>query len=467
MRATLSDAVVTQLRQGFGERFQLGRAIRDQHAATTTWIAPEPPDAVVFARSTEEVAAVVRLCAREGIPVIPFGAGTSLEGQVNAPLGGISLDLSQMNRILSVHPEDMDAVVQPGVTRTQINSHLRDTGLFFPLDPGADASLGGMAATRASGTTAVRYGTMRDAVLALEAVMPDGSVIRSGTRARKSAAGYDLTRLLIGAEGTLGVITELTLRLQPVPEAITALCCSFPGVRAACEAVIAVLACAVPVARIELMDLATVRAVNAHSGIGLAEMPLLITEFHGAPAAVAEAEATFRALAETWGGHGFRAASNTEDRSRLWKARHDVFWAVSALRPGTRGISTDVCVPVSRLAECISAAEAKVAEVGLLAPIAGHVGDGNFHHLILVDPDDAAECARAADYIGWLNDLALSMEGTCTGEHGIGQGKRKYLGREVGPAMAHMAAIKAALDPKGIMNPGKILGEAGDRGPAV
>ena len=463
----LSEAVAAELRESFGDRFQQGRAIRDQHAATTTWIAPEPPDAVVFARSTEEVAAVVRLCGREGIPVIPFGAGPSLEGQVNAPLGGISLDLSQMNRILTVHAEDMDAVVQPGVTRSKINTHLRDTGLFFPLDPGADASLGGMAATRASGTTAVRYGTMRDAVLALEAVMPDGTVVRSGTRARKSAAGYDLTRLMIGAEGTLGVITELTLRLQPVPEAITALSCSFPGVRVACEAVIASLACAVPLARIELMDLATVRAVNAHSGIGLAETPLLITEFHGSAAAVAEAEATFRALAEGCGGHDFRAASTTEERSRLWKARHDVYWAVAALRPGTRGISTDVCVPVSRLADCISAAEAKVAEVGLVAPIAGHVGDGNFHHLILVDPNDAAECARAADYIGWLNDLALSMEGTCTGEHGIGQGKRKYLGRETGPALAHMAAIKAALDPKGIMNPGKILGEAGGRGPAA
>ncbi|WP_347312839.1 FAD-binding oxidoreductase [Defluviimonas sp. SAOS-178_SWC] len=467
MRASLPAAVVAELRQSFGDRFQEGRAIRDQHAATTTWLAPEPPDAVVFARSTEEVATVIRLCAREGIPVIPFGAGTSLEGQVNAPFGGISLDLSQMNRILAVHAEDMDAVVQPGVTRTRINTHLRDTGLFFPLDPGADASLGGMAATRASGTTAVRYGTMRDAVLALEAVMPDGSVIRSGSRARKSAAGYDLTRLLIGAEGTLGVITELTLRLQPVPEAITALSCSFPTVPAACEAVIAALGCAVPVARIELMDQATVRAVNAYSGTGLADTPLLIAEFHGSVDAAAEAEATFRALAEEYGGHDFRAASTTEERNRLWKARHDVFWAVSALRPGARGISTDVCVPVSRLADCIAAAEAKVAEVGLVAPIAGHVGDGNFHHLILVDPNDTAECARAEDHIGWLNDLALSMEGTCTGEHGIGQGKRKYLEREAGPALHHMAAIKAALDPGNIMNPGKILGVTDGRGPAA
>ena len=464
---SLPEIATTELRRCFGDRFRQGRAIRDQHAATTTWLLPEPPDAVVFARSTEEVAAVVGICAREGIPVIPFGAGTSLEGQVNAPVGGISIDLTQMNRIFAVHAEDMDAVVQPGVTRTQINTHLRDTGLFFPLDPGADASLGGMAATRASGTTAVRYGTMRDVVLALEAVMPDGSIIRSGTRARKSAAGYDLTRLLIGAEGTLGVITELTLRLQPVPEKVTALSCSFAGVREACEAVIATLACAVPMARIELLDLATVRAVNAHSGIGLAEAPLLITEFHGSTAAVAEAEATFRALAEEHGGHDFRSASTTEERSRLWKARHDLFWAVTALRPGARGISTDVCVPVSRLADCIAAAEAKVAEIGLVAPIAGHVGDGNFHHLILVDPGDAAECARAADYIGWLNEIALSMEGTCTGEHGIGQGKRKYLAREAGAALAHMAAIKAALDPGNIMNPGKIFSEMGNRGPVA
>lgn len=459
---TLPDIVAAGLGRILGDRFQRGQAIRDQHAATTTWLTPQPPDAVAFARSTDEVATIVRICAQEDVPVIPFGAGSSLEGQVNAPRGGVSLNLSLMNRILAVHPEDMDAVVQPGVTRTQINTHLRDTGLFFPLDPGADASLGGMAATRASGTTAVRYGTMRDAVLALEAVMPDGSVIRSGTRARKSAAGFDLTRLLIGAEGTLGVITELTLRLQPVPEAITALSCSFPNVRAACEAVIAALGFAVPLARIELMDLATVCAVNARSGIGLAETPLIACEFHGSPAAVAEAAETFRALAEESGGHDFRTAHTTEERSRLWKARHDVFWAVSALRPGARGISTDVCVPVSRLADCIAAAEAKVTEMGLLAPIAGHVGDGNFHHLILVDTDDAEECARATEYIGWLNELALSLEGTCTGEHGIGQGKRTYLAREAGPAVAHMATIKAALDPRNIMNPGKLFADSSD-----
>lgn len=457
MTSALPETVRSVLTQRFGERFQQGQAIRDQHAATTTWLSPQPPDAVVFARSTDEVAAVVALCARERIPVIPFGAGSSLEGHLNAPAGGISLDLTQMGRILAVHPEDMDVVVEPGVTRTRLNAHLRDTGLFFPLDPGADASLGGMAATRASGTTAVRYGTMRDAVLALQAVMPDGSVIRTGSRARKSAAGYDLTRLLVGSEGTLGVITELTLRLQPQPEAVRALSCSFPDLRSACEAVIATLQSAVPMARIELMDRETVRAVNSRSGVGLADTPLLITEFHGSPGAVDEAEATFRELAEGFGGGGFRAASSTEDRNRLWHARHDVYWAVTALRPGSRGLSTDVCVPVSRLADCMAAAEAKAAAMGLFAPIAGHVGDGNFHHLILVDMGNAGERARVEEFVGWLNDLAISMGGTCTGEHGIGQGKRKYLAREAGPALDHMRAIKAALDPLGIMNPGKIF----------
>ncbi len=314
-----------------------------------------------------------------------------------------------------------------------------------------------MASTRASGTTAVRYGTMREVVLALEAVMPDGSVIRTGSRARKSAAGYDLTRLLVGAEGTLGVITELTLRLQPQPEAVRALSVSFPTVRAACETVILALQSAVPLARIELLDATSVGAVNARSGVGLPESPLLLLEFHGSPTAIAEAQESFRLIAVDNEGSGFRAASTTEERNRLWKARHDLFWAISALRPGSRPISTDVCVPVSWLADCITQAEAAVAARGLIAPIAGHVGDGNFHHQILVDPLDEAENARAAEYVGWLNDLAISMGGTCTGEHGIGQGKRRYLEREAGAGIRHMAAIKAALDPKGIMNPGKIL----------
>ena len=455
--ARFPKALADDLQARFGDRFQRGQAIRDQHAATVNRIAPQPPDAVVFAGSTDDVAFVVTACAAAGVAVIPFGAGTSLEGQVNAPLGGVCVDLSRMDRILAVHGDDMDVVVQPGVTRTALNTHLRATGLFFPLDPGADASLGGMASTRASGTMAVRYGTMRDAVLAVQAVMPDGSVIRAGTRARKSAAGYDLTRLLIGAEGTLGIITELTLRLHPVPDAIIAMSCAFPDVRAACAAAIACMQSAVPVARIELMDLETVAAVKAHSGVDLPDRPLLLTEFHGSASAAGEAVETFRELAEDCGASDFRHATTTEDRSRLWQARHDVFWAVSALRPGSRGISTDVCVPISRLADCILAAREKAAAMGLIAPIAGHVGDGNFHHLILIDPQDRAEVARAGEFVGWLNDLALSMEGTCTGEHGIGQGKRRYLAREAGPGLRHMAAIKAALDPGQIMNPGKIL----------
>jgi D-lactate dehydrogenase (cytochrome) len=453
----LTDALAQALQARFGARFATGAALRAPHAPPTTWLASQPPDAVVFPETADEVAAVVGLCAAAGVAVIPFGAGSSLEGQVNAPFGGVSVDLTRMDRILAVNAADMDVVVQPGVTREQLNRDLRDTGLFFPLDPGANATLGGMASTRASGTTAVRYGTMRDAVLALQAVMPDGTIVRTGSRARKSAAGYDLTRLMVGAEGTLGIITELTLRLQAIPEAVQALRCSFPTTAAACETVIAALQSALPLARLELLDAATVAAVNAYSRLTLPETPLLLVEMHGSPSGIAECAEAFRAIALDHGASAIDEARTPEDRSRLWKARHDLFWAVCALRPGARGISTDVCVPVSRLAECIAAAEARVAEIGLTAPIAGHVGDGNFHHLILVDPDDAAERARASDYVGWLNDLAIALGGSCTGEHGIGQGKRRYLAREAGEALAVMGAIKRALDPLGIMNPGKVL----------
>jgi len=445
------------LKQRLGERLQTGRAIREQHGHTTTWIANQPPDAVAFPESTEEVAGIVALCAEHRVPVIAFGTGTSLEGHVNAPAGGICVDLGRMDRILAVHPEDLDAVVEPGVTRSRLNAHLRDLGLFFPIDPGADASLGGMASTRASGTNAVRYGTMRDNVIALQAVMPDGRVIRTGARARKSSAGYDLTRLLIGAEGTLGIITELTLKLHGIPEAMSSATCSFPSVHAACEAVIATIQSGIPVARIELLDALQVRAVNAHSRLGLPETPLLLLEFHGSPAAVAEQAAAFGEIAADAGGTGFAWTASPEERTRLWQARHDAYWAALGLRPGAKGISTDVCVPISRLADCVAAAQDKTAELGLLAPIVGHVGDGNFHTLVLVDMDDPAEIGRAETFIGWLNDLAISMEGTCTGEHGIGQGKRPYLARELGPATAVMAAVKAALDPLGIMNPGKIV----------
>ena len=441
----------------FGERLATGAAIRAQHAATTTWLPPEPPDAVAFPQTTEEVAQAVQVCAAHGLPVIAFGTGTSLEGHVNAPRGGLCLDLSRMDRVLQVHAEDFDAVVQPGVTREALNRHLRDRGLFFPIDPGANASLGGMAATRASGTNAVRYGTMRDNVLALEVVLADGRVIRTGTRARKSSAGYDLTRLFVGSEGTLGIITELTLRLHGIPEAMASARCSFPTVHAAAEAVVATIQMGLPVARIELLDALTVRAVNAHAGIGLPETPLLLLEFHGSTAGVAEQADTFRQIADTTGGTAFEAVTRPEDRTRLWKARHDAYWAILGLRPGARNVTTDVCVPISRLADAVEAARAEAERLRLVAPILGHAGDGNFHVGLMVDEGDADEVARAHAFIGWLNDTALAMGGTCTGEHGVGQGKRPYLAKEAGEGLAVMAAVKAALDPVGLLNPGKIL----------
>jgi D-lactate dehydrogenase (cytochrome) len=446
------------LRQRLGDRLQTGEALRAQHAHTTTWIPSEPPDGVAFPETAEEAAEIVRICADHRVPVIPFGTGTSLEGQVNAPRGGVSVDTSGMNRVLAVHEADLDAVVQPGVTRTQLNTHLRDTGLFFPIDPGADASLGGMASTRASGTNAVRYGTMKDAVLALQVVLPDGRLIRTGGRAKKSAAGYDLARLFIGAEGTLGLITELTLRLSGIPEAISAASCSFPSVGAAAEAVIATIQYGIPVARIELLDPLTVKAVNAHAGLALPETPLLLLEFHGSTAGVAEQAESFGAIAADLGGGGFAWTASPEERTRLWQARHDAYWACLGLRPGASGHSTDVCVPISRLAEAVTAAQEKAEAMGLLAPIVGHAGDGNFHVLILIDGESDEERGKAQAYVGWLNDLAIAMEGTCTGEHGIGQGKRPYLKKELGPALDVMAAVKAALDPQEIMNPGKILG---------
>jgi D-lactate dehydrogenase (cytochrome) len=450
-------AVTGILKQRFGDRLQTGMSIRQQHGHTTTWITNQPPDAVVFPQSTAEVAEIVRACADHKVPVIAFGTGTSLEGHVNAPAGGICIDMGQMNAILAVHAEDLDCVVQPGVTREQLNTHLRDQGLFFPIDPGANASLGGMAATRASGTNAVRYGTMKDNVLALEVVMADGSIIRTAQRARKSSAGYDLTRLLVGAEGTLGIITEVTLRLHGIPEAMSSARCSFPTVDAACQAVMTTIQFGVPVARIELLDSRAVQAVNAHAKLDLPEAPLLLLEFHGSESAVAEQAATFGSIAEDNGGSGFDWTTNAEDRNRLWKARHEFYWAAMKLRPGATGFATDVCVPISRLAECVAQSNRMTEELGLTAVIVGHVGDGNFHTTLLVDMKDAAEVARAGEFVGRLNDAAIAMDGTCTGEHGIGQGKRPYLQKELGPATGVMRAIKAALDPDNIMNPGKVL----------
>jgi D-lactate dehydrogenase (cytochrome) len=445
------------LRQRFGVRLETGQALREQHAHTTTWLRNQPPDAVICPTSTQEVQAIMGICTEYRVPVIPFGAGSSLEGHVNAPAGGISLDFKEMNAILAVHAEDMDCVIQPGVTRKALNTHLRATGLFFPVDPGADATLGGMAATGASGTNAVRYGTMKDNVLSLKAVLPSGEVVTTAQRARKTSAGYDLTRLMVGSEGTLGVITELTLRLQGIPEAVSAATCSFPDVGAACAAVIATIQYGIPVARIELLDALQVRAVNAYSKLSLPETPLLLLEFHGSEAGVAEQARAFGEIAEEMGGHGFTFTTREEDRNRLWQARHDAYWAGLQLRPGAKGLSTDVCVPVSRLADCVTAAQDRLAAMGMLAPIVGHVGDGNFHCLLLVDTADPAEVAQAEAFIGWLNELAISMEGTCTGEHGIGQGKAGYLERELGQgSMGMMQAIKRAVDPLNILNPGKM-----------
>lgn len=449
--------VMDVLKQQFGDRFQTSASVREQHGHTTTWIANQMPDAVVFAKSTEEVSDIVKACAAHKVPVIAFGTGTSLEGHVNAAAGGISIDLSQMNKIIQVHSEDLDCVIQPGVTREDLNTHLRDQGLFFPIDPGANASLGGMAATRASGTNAVRYGTMKDNVLALEAVMADGRIIRTAQRAKKSSAGYDLTRLLVGSEGTLGIITEITLKLQGIPEAISSARCSFPSVDAACQTVMQVIQFGIPVARIELLDTLQVQACNAYSGLDLPETPLLLLEFHGSDAGVVEQAETFGAIAEEFGGTGYTATTSTEERNALWKARHNAYWASLGLRPGAKGISTDVCVPISRLAEIVVAAQERLEELGFLAPIVGHVGDGNFHSLVLVDENSPEEMAKAEGYVSWLAETAISMDGTCTGEHGIGQGKMPYLVKELGEATDVMIAIKRALDPDNILNPGKIV----------
>jgi D-lactate dehydrogenase (cytochrome) len=423
-----------------------------------TWLGNQPPDAVVFPHTTEEVQQIVRLCAAHRVPIIAFGTGTSLEGQVNAPRGGISLDFRDMNRVLAVHAEDLDCVIEPGVTRKQLNEHLRDQGLFFPIDPGADASLGGMAATRASGTNAVRYGTMKDNVLALKVVLANGEVMSTARRAKKSSAGYDLTRLMVGSEGTLGIITELTLRLTGIPEAILSGTCPFPSVEAACNATIQTIQSGIPVARIELLDALQVRACNLYSKLTLPETPMLFLEFHGTEASVAEQSQRFGEIAKEFGGGPFDWATRAEDRTRLWQARHDAAWAVRSLRSTGFGIATDVCVPISRLAECVTATQRDIAESRLLGPIVGHVGDGNFHVALTVDLNDADEVARINGFLERLVERALAMDGTCTGEHGIGQGKMKYMAAEHGePALAAMRAIKRAFDPLDIMNPGKIV----------
>ncbi len=452
------EAVIAALAARVGNRLVTSQAVREQHGHTLTWIGNQPPDAVVFPQTTAEVQEIVRLCAAERVPVIAFGTGTSLEGQVNAPRGGISLDFRDMNRLIAVHAEDLDCVVEPGMTRKRLNELLHDQGVFFPIDPGADASLGGMAATRASGTNAVRYGTMKDNVLALKVVLADGEVMTTARRAKKSASGYDLTRLIVGSEGTLGIITELTLRLAGIPEAISSGVCPFPSVEAACNATILTIQSGIPVARIELLDALQVRACNLHSKLELPETPMLFVEFHGTEAGVAEQSQRFGDIAAEFGGGPFDWATRAEDRSRLWQARHDAYWAARGMRPGCYPLATDVCVPISRLAECVTETQRDIAASRLFAPIVGHVGDGNFHLSMMVNLEDEAEVARTHAFLERLVERALAMDGTCTGEHGIGQGKMQYLLSEHGEgALAAMCAVKRALDPLGIMNPGKIF----------
>ena len=449
--------VVSCLETQFGERLSKTAAMRERFGKDESFHASVPPDAVVTPKSTEEVSQIVKLCAEHGVPVIPYGTGTALEGHVAALYGGISINMQEMNDVIEAHDEDLDVVVQPGVTRKQLNQYLHDRGLFFPIDPGADASIGGMTACRASGTNAVRYGTMRENVLALTVVLADGRVIKTSRRARKSAAGYDLTRLFVGSEGTLGVITEITLKLYGIPEAISSAVCTFPDLDSAVGTVINTIQYGVPVARIELLDEAQIDAINRYSKTDLAVAPTLFLEFHGSTQGVAEQAQVVQELAADAGGSNFQWTTNTEERNRLWQARHDAAYACKALRPDGEIWATDVCVPISQLAECIRETQRDIKESNLVAPIVGHVGDGNFHLVLLVDKDDPEENERAQQLHERMVMRALAMGGTCTGEHGIGYGKLDFLIAEHGEAVSVMRAIKQALDPDNIMNPGKIL----------
>jgi D-lactate dehydrogenase (cytochrome) len=456
-RVPFNPNLLASLRQRLGDRLSTSAAVCAQHGKDESYHAPHAPDAVAFAQTTGEVAEIVALCAEYKTPVIAFGTGTSLEGHVAALKGGVCIDLSQMNQVLRVNAEDLDATVEAGVTRKQLNEYLRDTGLFFPIDPGADASIGGMAATRASGTNAVRYGTMRENVLALTIVLSDGKVIRTAQRARKSAAGYDLTRLFVGSEGTLGVITEVTVRLYGIPEAISAAVCAFPAIGDAVDTVILTIQNGVPVARIELLDEAQIDAINKYSKLDHKVAPTLFFEFHGTEAGVAEQTDIVKAIAAEHGGDDFRWATTPEARSKLWQARHDAYYAALALRPGSKGWPTDVCVPISRLAECIAETKDDLAQSTIPSALAGHVGDGNFHLIFMIDPQKPEEIAEASHLNDRMVARALAMEGTCTGEHGIGYGKMDFMVAEHGPALDVMRSIKQALDPNGIMNPGKIV----------
>ena len=451
------DPLFTELRELLGERFSTSDAVRQQHGKDESFHEVAAPDGVAFATSTAEVVQIITDCARHKTPVIAYGTGTALEGHVQALHGGVCVDVSQMNEVLELNAEDLDCRVQPGVTRKQLNNHLRDSGLFFPIDPGADASLGGMAATRASGTNAVRYGTMRENVLGLTVVLADGRVIHTGGRARKSAAGYDLTRLFVGSEGTLGVITEIQLRLYGIPEAISSAVCSFSTLEGAVTTVTQTIQMGIPVARIELLDEVQMDAINRYSDLSYPVQPTLFFEFHGSDNGVREQTEMVGEIAEECGGGDFQWASRTEDRNKLWQARHDAYYAVLALRPGCKGWATDVCVPISALTECLLETRKDIDASGLLAPIVSHAGDGNFHLVFLVDTESSDEMARASGVNDRMVARALAAGGTCTGEHGVGYGKIEFLKSEHGEAMSVMRQIKTALDPDNIMNPGKIL----------
>ncbi len=453
----LNASLLDELRSLLGDRLTTSRGVREHHGKDESYFPYAPPDAVVFPESTGEVRDIVDLCRRHRTPMIPFGVGTSLEGHVLAIHGGVCVDLSRMNKVLAVHEADLDAAVQAGVTRKQLNEHIRHTGLFFPVDPGADATLGGMAATRASGTNAVRYGTMRENVLALTVVLADGRVITTSRRSRKSAAGYELTRLFVGSEGTLGIITELTVRLYAVPEAMSAAVCSFPDIAGAVNTVIQTLQAGIPIARSEALCATTMKAINAHSKTNYREQPTLFLEFHGTQAGVEEQARLLQEIARENGGMDFEWTTKAEDRSRLWAARHQAYFACLQLRPGSRAVSTDVCVPISRLTECIVETSKDIERASMPIPLFGHVGDGNFHCEILIRPDSESELAEAKAFNERVVNRALAMEGTCTGEHGIGFGKMKSLRKELGEAVDLMATLKHAIDPENLMNPGKVV----------
>ena len=457
LREVPADLILA-LQARFGAQCSTAQAVRDQHGRDESAFTVPPPSAVVFAQTTQDVADAVKLAAAHRVPVIPFGVGSSLEGHLLAVQGGISIDVSRMNQVLAVQAEDLTVTVQAGVTRMAVNAAVKSEGLFFPIDPGADASIGGMAATRASGTNAVRYGTMRENVLALEVVTASGEIIRTGTRAKKSSAGYDLTRLMVGSEGTLGVITEVTLKLYPLPEAISAATCSFPTIEAAVRCVIQTIQLGVPIARCELIDAGTVRMVNAHSKLGLREEHMLLMEFHGSPASVKEQAETVQEIADEFGGQSFEWATTPEERTRLWTARHNAYFAAIQSKPGCRAISTDTCVPISKLADCLLDSVAEADASGLPYFLVGHVGDGNFHFGYLIAPDNPQERQTAEDLNHKLVSRALALEGTCTGEHGVGLHKMDFLLTEVGSgAVDMMRTIKRALDPHNILNPGKIF----------